>query len=303
MTIRVVSALALSVAVLPAVASASEFSAATTLGYASSDLEGYDVDSTTLDATFDARATDALSFGLDLSLARVNPEESEDFSVPSFMATMNYAIGDGFSVGAYAERFTLDEGFLTFLDVDFDSYGVTAGYSSGTYKVQAFYGATTSDPEIDGLEIRDFGLLAAAAPNEQTTLSARYLRSTLEAGGDKDDWESFEVAGTYQVNEPWALFGGASFGNIDALALEMHTVGLGVSYNLGAVSSVPATLSLELARTNFDFDGPDADMDSVRFGVTLPLGDAGAKLPLNSVAGSIQNGRHSALSSATLAAF
>ncbi|WP_338092622.1 porin [Salipiger mangrovisoli] len=244
-----------------------------------------------------------MTFGFDLSLNKANPEEGEDFDIPAYGLAMSYAFDNGISAGLYAERFTADSDLLLGTDVDFDSYGLSAGYARDTYKVQAFYGATTTDPEIDDIEIRDFGLMAAIAPTEQLTLSARYVRSTLEVYGESGDWETIELAGTYQINDPWAVFGGASFGSADDLTLDIDTYGFGVSYNLGAVTSVPATLSLELARTDAELLGEDLTADTVRLGVTFPLGNSGAKLPLNSVAGSVQNGRHSALSSSVLAAF
>ncbi|ANT62950.1 hypothetical protein AYJ57_20960 (plasmid) [Salipiger sp. CCB-MM3] len=301
---RFVSALALTAALLPVgAASAAEYSAAATLGYAHSDLEGLELDTTSLDLSLDAQATEALSFGIDVALSKSKPEDGEDFNLPSFMADMEYRFGNGFSAGIYAERFTLDTDLLLGTDIDFDSYGVTAGYARANYKVEAFYGETVTDPELDDVTIQDFGILAAMAPNSQSSIAARYVRSNAETDGTNEDWEAIELAGTYQINDPWAVFAGASFGQIDSLSLDVDTYGFGVSYNLDAVSEIPATLSLELARTTLDVDGYGGDADTVRVGVTFPLGAGGAKLPLNSVAGAVQNGRHSALSSAALAAF
>lgn len=302
---RFVSALALTAALLPVgAASAAEYSAAATLGYAHSDLEGLELDTTSLDLSLDAKATEALSFGMDVALSKSTLEDEEDFNLPSFMADVDYRFGNGFSAGLYAERFTLDTDLLLGTDIDVDSYGLTAGYARANYKVEAFYGETVTDPELDDVTIHDFGFLAAIAPNSQSTIAARYLRSNAETDGINEDWEAIELAGTYQINDPWAIFAGASFGEIDSLSLDVDTYGLGVSYNLEAVSDFPATLSIELARTTYDIDGYGSDdADTVRVGVTFPLGANGAKLPLNSVAGTVQNGRHSALSSAALAAF
>jgi len=60
-----------------------------------------------------------------------------------------------------------------------------------------------------------------------------------------------------------------------------------------------ATVSLEAART----DLAPSDIDTLRLGLTLPLGKKGPMLPMNSVADSVLNARHGALNAALTSAF
>lgn len=77
-------------------------------------------------------------------------------------------------------------------------------------------------------------------------------------------------------------------------------MGIGLGYDLGAKAGFSATVSLEVAKTDF---GTGSDMDAVRLGLTVPFGAKGPALPMNSVADSILNPRHGAFNAAMTSAF
>lgn len=72
----------------------------------------------------------------------------------------------------------------------------------------------------------------------------------------------------------WSGFAGVNWFDVDNVNLDATTFGVGVGYDLKQVSQVPALVSLELARSDVSLGGTSADVDTIRLGVTFPLGNA-----------------------------
>ena len=100
--------------------------------------------------------------------------------------------------------------------------------------------------------------------------------------------------------DAFIVYGGISKADFFISGANFDTTGLGIGYDLGAKTGFSATVSLEVANTDF---GTGTDLDAVRLGLTVPFGAKGPALPMNSVADSILNPRHGAFNAALTSAF
>jgi hypothetical protein len=121
--------------------------------------------------------------------------------------------------------------------------------------------------------------------------------SDLDTGFRHTNLTSIGIGASHDFGAGITGFGGINRVDFDAANLDTTSYGLGVGYDLSQISSVPGQVSLELARTNLDASiGGDVDVDTVRLGVTIPLGASRSQAPLNSLADSVMTPRHNALS-------
>lgn len=166
----------------------------------------------------------------------------------------------------------------------------------------AFAGRTTTSPDI-GIDITNTGVTAKYTAVPQLTFGGAYVNANLEIGGTDVEISFTGIAATYAVTDAVMAFGGFSRTSIDLASVDIDTMGLGVGYDLSQMAGFATTVSLEVARTTLSSGGFDSDLDTVRLGLTFPLGRKGAALPMNSVADSILNPRHGAVNAALTAAF
>lgn len=309
-TIKVIGALALSVA--PIAAFAQDISGGATLGYGFSDISDIEQDLDSL--TFDGRVTVAVgngvSFGADLSAARVDIDDVPDTINGSVIgAHAAYGFANGVSVGVYAEEAKISSDILSSggigIDPSITSYGMMASYKFANGEVGGFFGRSETNPSIDLIDVRDFGLSGTYAPMENLTLAGAFIRTTVENPIEDVDADFIGLAAAYDLNDTWTLFGGyantsAEFAGIDG---DIDTFGIGASYDLTSMMTVKSYVSLELARTDLSINGSGADLDTVRLGLSFPFGAEGSNVPMNSVADAIMNPRHSTVSQTILTAF
>ncbi|MCV2868070.1 porin [Defluviimonas sp. WL0002] len=300
----VTSVTAALIAALPGVALAQDISGAFTLGYADSDISDVnaDLNTTTIDGRVEVGFANGLTFG-----ARYDRVDTSIDGVPfditgdAIGLDLGYGFGNGFGVGAYWEdaEIGIDD---TPLSISARSYGVSASYETHGLEVGGFYGRKSTDPDL-GLDFKDYGLTMGYEANDQLSIGGNIMRTRISAGGESVDLDMVGLAGSYSINDQWTAFGGVSRTSVDLADLDITTFGLGVSYDLSAMSSFGGIASLELARTNLDLGGSDGSIDSVRIGFTIPFGAKANKVPLNSVADSVMNPTHAVLSSTVLSAF
>lgn len=307
-----VSAMALGLAVP---ASAAEIGSTVTLGYGSTGLPAGlgNLNTYSIDSSTSFRFSNGVALGFDLGFTKFDPSDADE-SVNLLTAALkgSYTFDGGFSAGAYIETasFSVDGlgGFLGDDNIGLTSYGLTAGYRTGNLNIIGFYGISKTDPELPpDVDITDFGVNVGYVLSDDVTLAGNFVRSRVSASGDSLNVDVFEVAGTYKIGPQFALHGGVSMARTDLMGttLSIPTYALGMTYTLDAVGSMASpTLGVELARSELRVDGDKlGDIDTVRLSLTVPLSGKGAKLPLNSVASSIQKPRHNALSSMVLSAF
>lgn len=294
---------------LPTLATAQDMgvSGAVTLGFGTHDVSDIDQDlqTTSLDGRIDIDFGNGFAMGVDGGYLDLSIDDVPvDFEAKFIGVDGRYAFANGFSMGAYYEDLTASADILP-IDLSLDSWGVTAGYEIDDVDLGLFIGQSSTSPSLSpDIDFRDLGLTASYSGVENLALGAAFLRTTIKNPGDDVDVDFLGLAATYALNDQFSIFAGLSQSDLEILDADATTFGLGAGYNLPAMGGVNSTVSLELARTSLSAGGSDAgDLDTVRLGLTFPLGGNGGAAPLNSVADSILNPRHSAINTGLTAAF
>lgn len=203
---------------------------------------------------------------------------------------LNYGFAPNAWAGIFAEYSRLGALGEQTEDV---ALGLEGGYAFGDATVGGFWGKSK--------ELESVGVLAQYAFGSDLTIGASLAHTEIEAGVADQDVNTFGIAAAYDMGNNVTLFGGAIRSNVVGQMADVTTFGLGGAYALGE-TFYNASVSLEVARSTFDAASIDGDLDTVRVGITVPFG-AKAAAPANSVAASVFNPTHNALSPAVLAAF
>jgi hypothetical protein len=298
--------LAVAISAVPGIVSAQEFQGVGTLGYGHSSISngGGDVSSYTLEAAGSVSFDSGLHVGLDGRLARVDPDQiTNDVDASDFGLKLNYQFKNGAVVGGYVDHANLDVSG-TALDVDVTSYGLSGGYVTDSFGAELFIGESETSPSLPGgVDWQDYGLKLRYVASERFRVGGHVIQSELSQGGADIDLTSWGVGGSYGFSNGWSGFAGVNWFDVDNVNLDATTFGVGVGYDLKQVSQVPALVSLELARSDVSLGGTSADVDTIRLGVTFPLGNANGTPPLNSVAHSAMSPRHNSVSTLVNTAF
>jgi len=303
MTIRLL-ALAC-VAGLPCAAAAADFSSVVALGYGHSSISngGGDADVYSLELFNSVDFQNGFTLDFDVNYQKVDPDGAGDADLFGLAAAGRYRFASGLTLGGYVEHDRLDISGLA-VDLDATSYGLSAGYASDGMRVEAFYGMTETDPSLPGgTDVHDFGLLGSMKVADSVSLSGGVTRSRIDTPAGDADADRIQLGGSYGVTSDLSVFAGVSHLDVDVLNADATTYGLGLAFDMSNVASVPATVSLELARSDVSIPGGSGDMDTIRLGVSMPLGGKAKGMPANSVAGSIVRPRHSAIVGSALSAF
>ena len=211
-----------------------------------------------------------------------------------------YKFANGMRVGAYADRLTMGAD-LSPIDLNLKTNGLSVGYEGQGFDVEAFVGQTSISPPLFGsVDIDNLGVALSYTGQPGLEAGAAWLRADLSAGGASQNIDFKGVAASYVFKDAFIVYGGISKADFFISGANFDTTGLGIGYDLGATTGFGATVSLELANTDF---GAGTDMDAVRLGLTVPFGAKGPALPMNSVADSILNPRHGAFNAALTSAF
>lgn len=289
----------------PSLAAAQEMSGAVTLGFGEHNISDIDQDLST--ASLDGRVNLTFANGMTLGVNAGYLDLGIDGAPIDINATfvgldVGYKMASGLSFGAYAEQLTADAGLG--IDLSLKSIGAKVGYATGDLDFGAYLGRTSVSPDIAGIEADTFGLSAKYAAMPNLTLGGTFQRASISLGGGaaEADVDLLGIAGAYDINEQFSMFGGISRTSIDEADADITTMGLGLGYNVD-LGGVASTVSLELARTDLSAGSDGTDLDTVRLGWTIPLGGKGTEAPLNSVADSIFNPRHGAVNAALTGAF
>jgi predicted porin len=288
----------------PCLAVAQDVSGAVTLGFGDHNVS--DIDQGLSTASLDGRINLTFANGMTLGVNAGYLDLGIDGVPVDITATfvgldVGYKMASGLSFGVYAEQLT-GQISLAPIDLSLKSIGAEVGYETGKLDLGAFVGRTSVSPDIADIEADTLGLSAKYAAMPNLTLGGSFQRASISAGGGEADVDLFGLAGAYDINDQFSAFGGISRTTIDGLDADITTMGLGLGYNLD-LGGVASTVSLELARTDLSALGGETDLDTIRLGITLPLGGGGTETPLNSVADSIFNPRHGAVNAALTGAF
>ena len=289
--------LAVAVSALPAAAMAQDITGGMTLSFTQQDVGGPDVDTIGLDGRMDIDWGNGFTFGLDAGHSTMSMSGTPIELGAEFVGIDGgYRFANGLKVGAYAERLTLGLNMLP-IDLTAKSNGVTLGYEANGLDVEGFVGKSSLSIALP-FDIEDMGVALRYTGKPGLEIGATFQRLEITDGVDSEHLDFAGVAGSYLVSDAIIVFGG--FASTDVLGASVDTMGLGVGYDLGAKTGFSSTLSLELASTDI---GAGDNMDTVRLGLSIPLGKKGPMIPINSVADSVLNGRHNALISTLTSAF
>lgn len=301
-------ALLLSAISAPSLAVAQDISGGVTLGFGQHEIADQDLSTASLDGRIAVGFENGLSFGVEAGYLDVGIDDVPVNANGRFIGLdLAYRFSNGMSVGTYYEELTLSANLLP-IDISLDSFGLTAGYSMETLEFGAFVGRGSTSPDIglllgSDVDIDNLGLTAKYTPMDNLNVGAALLRTRLSGGGDSLDIDMLGVAATYDVNPQFSVFAGLSRSSVDEFDLDVTNFGLGVGYDLSTMVGVASVVSLELARTDISGFGASEELDTIRLGLTFPLGGKGTEAPLNSVADSIFNPRHGALNATLTGSF
>ena len=210
-----------------------------------------------------------------------------------------YKFANGMRVGAYADRLTMGAD-LSPIALTLKTSGLSVGYEGQGFDVEAFMGQTSISPAIGPIDIDNLGVAVSYTGQPGLEAGATWLRADLSSGGTSQNIDFKGVAASYVFKDAFIVYGGISKADFFISGANFDTTGLGIGYDLGAKTGFSATVSLEVANTDF---GTGTDLDAVRLGLTVPFGAKGPALPMNSVADSILNPRHGAFNAALTSAF
>ena len=305
MTRKLYALLLAGTAACPIAASAQTFTGSVTLGYGLGEVsinpplgsDSFDLNSVTLDGRIAVDLGNGFSVGGRVDRANL---DIEAFPVDIAGNLMNvhaaYAFGGGGWAGLYAEDASISIDMLP-IDIGSTQYGIEGGYKGAGYAVSGFYGADD--------DVSHMGFAASWTGTPKLTVGGSFTRTNIDMFGTDIDIDYFGVAGTYDINEKLNVFAGIGQSSIGDLDGDMTTYGVGLGYDMSGFSKIPMVASIELARSQISAFGADdiIDLDTVRIGLTIPFGAGASKAPLNSVADSILNPSHSAISQTILMAF
>lgn len=295
--------LALALAVVPALASAEiTVTGGATLTYGKLDgaFGPNDVKEKGLDGRMKLDFGNGLLFGVQVGKIDM-PVSGTPISLEGEFIALDaaYKFANGMRVGAYADRLTMGID-LSPIDLTLKTSGLSVGYEGQGFDVEAFMGNTSISPPVLPVDIDNLGIAMSYTGQPGLEAGATWLRAELSSGGVSENIDFKGVAASYVFKDAFIVYGGMSKADFFLGGSDLDTMGLGLGYDLGATTGFSATVSLELARTDF---GTGTDLDAVRLGLTVPFGAKGPALPMNSVADSILNPRHGAFNAALTSAF
>jgi hypothetical protein len=286
----------------PSLLAAQDISGGITLGFGDHDASGQGLSTSSLDGRVKFGFDNGITFGVSAGYLNLGIDNAPvDLNAHFVGLNIGYRFEGGMSVGAYAEELTAGASGSP-IDLSLSAFGVEAGYATDTMDLGFHLGRTSTSPDL-GVDIDNIGVTAKYSPMPNMVVGGAFLRAALSSGGTDLDIDMVGVAAAYDVNEQISVFGGYSRTSPDLIPVDFTTVGLGAGYDLSGMTGMGSLVSLELARTEASQGGFSQDIDTVRLGLTFPLGGKGAEAPLNSVADSIFNPRHGAVSAALTSAF
>jgi predicted porin len=286
----------------PSLVAAQDLSGGVTLGFGEHDFADQGLSTATLDGRVGFAFANGVTFGVDAGYMDLGIDGAPIDLTANFVGlNLGYRFSNGMSAGVYVEQLTGSISLVP-IDISLKSIGAEFGYAMTNLEFGAHIGRSSTSPDL-GIDIDNIGLTAKYTPMENLDIAGAFLRATLSSGGTDIDIDMIGMAAAYDVNEQFSVFGGLSRTSIGDVDVDFTTMGLGVGYDLSQMTGLATVVSLEVARTEISLGGSSEDLDTVRLGLTFPLGGKGSEAPLNSVADSIFNPRHGAVNAALTGTF
>ena len=295
------------VTAIPCLAHA-EMSGDVTLSYGQTKIDGLDDAIGTTFVGFSTQATlgSNVVAGVDLSFVRASTEIEGvdiDADLTGFGLDVAYRFDNGMSLGGYLQKNQLSasvEDFDLFGNVSATSIGLLGGYSMEGLDASAFVGQTTTDPDLEDTDIRDVGVAVRYKPSESVVIGGNFLSSTVESGGDELTLSAVGLAGGVSLSETWSLFAGLNQATLDGFEADMTSVGFGVGYQMPYFG---ATMFAEVSRSTLSDDIDSVDLDTLRVGMSFPIGGKPTTVPKGTVAGGVLTDSYSSAAQAVRMTF
>jgi Gram-negative porin len=207
------------------------------------------------------------------------------------------------TAGGYVERGSIDVDLLG-ADAAVTSYGLTFGYETDRLDAEVFLGKSNTSPSLPaGVDVKDYGVRVGYQISPKAFVVGSLARTDISGVGGGVDLDMISLGGGYAFNDEFSVFGGVQRISLDIASADATTYGLGVAYQPARMNTVPMIFSLELARTSLDIGGPSADLNTVRLGVSIPLGNTSKGVPVNSLVNNIAKGGRSVVTSGIMGVF
>lgn len=274
---------------------------ALTLGYASSDNAGGTADTLSLDGS--GRLDFGSGFTLDLDLTLMSVEVDEETATAYALGVApKYHLGSGLVLGGYLETGNLSGEGLSAEGSDdttaLTSFGLSGGYESEAMDLEVYLGSAIpggalADPG-DDLGVLHYGAAMTLRPTERLSIAGALQFAEYDPVEGRLNVHSIGLAANYALTDQLGIFGAAQVTSVQALATEIRQLGLGVSYEVQG--AVPMVLSAEVARLSTNTLGSNGEaVDTIRVGLTIPLGGKSNALPQNSLPAGVFNPGHDPL--------
>jgi hypothetical protein len=289
------------VLLLPVMAQAGDWNGIATLGYSHTSVSGGggDANAGTLDVNGVYDFGNGVSLGFDTGFSSVDVSSVAVNSTENYYALNGaYKLDSGMTFGAYVEHQHLDSstGLVLLGSGSITSYGATIGYETAALNSEVYFGASETDPSMPaGVDIRDYGLRVSYQISAQGFIAGTLARTRISGPGGDTNLDRIALGGGYAFTDQFSAFGGIDRLKANAFGtVKLTAYSLGVGYRPANLSSVPMIFSLEVQRTHADSSfGGTSNADTIRAGVSIPLGQGKAGVPANSLLNGIGRGPHS----------
>lgn len=280
---KIAAIAAASLVALPLAASA-EISGGVGLSFGRISFEGSSdtLNNTRLDFDLNYSTGNAFGFAVNGSTSRIS-EGADDLTINSLGGEAFYGFGNGRRAGAYFGTLSVSD----LLSDNLSSYGLFFGTSGEGHSIDLSFGQL----EANGDTANEVSLRGTYDLSQGTSLSGEFSR----AWDDGFNVNTFGIGAAHDLSEQASVFGGLNVLSFDDGSDRLTTFSIGLAYDLATISSFGATGWIELSRSSFS-DSSDG-INRVAFGISMPLGDAGAGAPVGSRSGSIGRGNRSGYSS------
>ncbi len=226
-----------------------------------------------------------LSFGLQLGAeSNYSSATSGSLDTTNFGVDASFTAQNNMSYGIYSESNSFSSKGTALLSTS--ATGLMSGYTAKGLSLKAFAGMA-SVKENAGMSVTAYGLNASYQVVQNLTLGASVSQHSITSGGLRGSANTIGVAAVYQPAQNLGLFGG--FTTIDfptGKGQRITEMGLGASYRLSPAGRSPILATVEMLGTDYASGASKGSFNTVRIGVTIPLGKAAknVSVPINSAA-------------------
>lgn len=280
---KIAAIAAASLVALPLAASA-EITGGVGLSFGRISFEGSSdtLNNTRLDFDLNYNTGNAFGFAVNGSSSQLS-DGADDLTINSLGGEAFYGFGNGYRAGAYFGTLSVSD----FVGDNLSSYGLFFGTSGEGHSIDLSFGQL----EADGDTANEVSLRGTYDLSQGTSLSGEFSR----AWDDGFNVNTFGIGAAHDLSEQASVFGGLNVLSFDDGSDRLTTFSLGLAYDLATISSFGATGWIELSRSSLN--NTSDGINRVAFGISMPLGDAGAGAPVGSRSGSIGRGNRSGYSS------